>query len=45
MVSGTLSDNGTEHLKLGLSQKIRDCVILKDRNLFLGLIGLFLELL
>lgn len=28
MVNDTLSDNKTEHLKLGLSQKTRDCVII-----------------
>lgn len=45
MVSDTLSNNGTEYFKLGLAQKIRDYVILKEYNFVLRLIGLFLELL
>lgn len=39
MVTDTLSDNETEYLKFGVSQKTRDCVILKE------LTGLFVELL
>lgn len=38
-------DNGTEYLKFGLSQKIRDRVILKEYNPVLRPIGLFLKLL
>lgn len=37
-------ENGTAYLKFGLSQNIRDHVILKEYNLVLRLIGLFLKL-
>ena len=45
MVSDTLSDNGVEYLKLGASQKIKGCVISREHNLVLRLIGLLLEFL